>query len=674
MYALLGRVLVFKFETMNNLYFTVKLLLFFILISPLLSIGQISSFADDFDPDIDIANWSSIDNGAASTNCNAVSGNAFYFNGSGTRQLVTVALNTSNGGWIGFYLKIANGSSPCENADAGDYVVLEYSTDNGTNWVVWQTYAASSYPDFTLLEYTIIPAAQSTSTLFRWRQVSHSGSGYDNWALDDIKFSAIPDDAGVTAIDSPFVFCAGTHDIKATVTNFGTDTLFNVDIDWEFDGISQTTINYNTFIEPVSSGNNTALVTLGNKTFIAGQPHTIKAWTSNPNGIADTTNYNDTALVVRASGLNGTYTIGGTSPDYTDFTSAVSDLNQYGVCGPVTFNVRNGTYNEQITIHEIPGVDSMDTVTFQSESGDSSLAILTFSATSSDNYTVFLDGADWVTFQNLTIEATNTSYGHAVLFGAESHHNSFKNNVLRGVTTTSSSTNIAVISCFNAYADYNVFHDNRIENGAYSIYWDGFFNVSHTLGLEFIRNICEDQYYRSVHIFDLNGPKIEGNIITTNSSYNGYYGVLMDDCNDTTRIVGNQVYGINNGYGIYFSGIDGILTEQALIANNFVQIEGSSNYHGIYSYYGTYQNILYNTVQVLNENASASAFYNQYGSNKVLLNNNFVNKGTGYAGLYQPDLCHYQLGLQQPLFDRYKYGALERRPNHFSRLADSQFF
>ena len=48
--------------------------------------------------------------------------------------------------------------------------------------------------------------------------------------------------------------------------------------------------------------------------------------------------------------LSGTYTIGGTSPDYSSFSSAISSLVTNGVCGPVVFNVRNGTYSEQIQV------------------------------------------------------------------------------------------------------------------------------------------------------------------------------------------------------------------------------------------------------------------------------------------------------------------------------------
>ncbi|MBK7407288.1 MAG: hypothetical protein IPJ40_03870 [Saprospirales bacterium] len=73
--------------------------------------------------------------------------------------------------------------------------------------------------------------------------------------------------------------------------------------------------------------------------------------------------------------LNGTYTIGGANPDYATIAAAVSALNQSGVNGPVVFNIRDGSYVEQATMNAIPGSSTANTVTFQSESGDSSAVV-----------------------------------------------------------------------------------------------------------------------------------------------------------------------------------------------------------------------------------------------------------------------------------------------------------
>jgi gliding motility-associated-like protein len=132
--------------------------------------------------------WSLVNGGSVANTCGAISGDALYFNGSGVREARTSALNVVNGGMVDFALKIANGAAPCDNAEPGEDVVLEYSLNGGTTWSVipLAVFSESAYPLFTPLTIAIPAAAQSAATLFRWRQLVHSGPGQDNWAIDDV--------------------------------------------------------------------------------------------------------------------------------------------------------------------------------------------------------------------------------------------------------------------------------------------------------------------------------------------------------------------------------------------------------------------------------------------------------------------------------------------------------
>ena len=157
--------------------------------------------------------------------------------------------------------------------------------------------------------------------------------------------------------------------------------------------------------------------------------------------------------------LNSIHMDGGTSTDEA-LIEAIDELKLSGICDPVFFNVRDGIYNEQITLLELPGMDAANTVTFQSESGDSSQVILTFSSSlSADNFTLRLDGADWFIFKNLTIEATNPSYGRAVELRNEATNNRFEYCELRGNNANSTSEYHAIVfSPDNDRLDeYNVF-------------------------------------------------------------------------------------------------------------------------------------------------------------------------------------------------------------------------
>src|SRR5690606_27874157 len=130
--------------------------------------------------------WAAVQGGTVSGACGSVSGGALYFNGNGQRHAQTIGLNTVGGGEVRFALKIADGEAPCDAADPGEDVVLEYSTYFGFPWILIATYAENAYPGFTPITLPIPPAAQTANTMFRLRQLANSGAGQDNWAVDDL--------------------------------------------------------------------------------------------------------------------------------------------------------------------------------------------------------------------------------------------------------------------------------------------------------------------------------------------------------------------------------------------------------------------------------------------------------------------------------------------------------
>jgi len=177
--------------------------------------------------------------------------------------------------------------------------------------------------------------------------------------------------------------------------------------------------------------------------------------------------------------LNGVYTIGGTTPDYATFTDAVADLTSLGISGNVTFDVRSGTYAEKVSIPAIAGTSSIHTITFQSEVGDSSAVILvdTASTSSTNNYTLQLTDADYVTIKKMTIQRSGTgTYANVIAIGNNSVNNKFQNNHILGITATTSSTNNALIyaaSGGTSIDSNNIFSNNFFENGSYGMYFNG---------------------------------------------------------------------------------------------------------------------------------------------------------------------------------------------------------
>lgn len=121
--------------------------------------------------------------------------------GTDVRQAQTVALDISQGARISFQIKGPDDDTQilgtCTSPDAGEDLVLEYLPLSGT-WTTLVIYIANPTPPGTYATFQQIiiedvdipPGAKTTGTKFRWRQVAYdSASGYDNWAIDDVRIS-----------------------------------------------------------------------------------------------------------------------------------------------------------------------------------------------------------------------------------------------------------------------------------------------------------------------------------------------------------------------------------------------------------------------------------------------------------------------------------------------------
>ena len=91
------------------------------------------SLNDDFDPDIDLGQWSAIEGGVVNSDFGG-SGNSLYFTGSiDPRMAVTNPVLAQAGDMLSFDIIYGNDVNGGENPEGGEEVVLEYSL-NGTSW------------------------------------------------------------------------------------------------------------------------------------------------------------------------------------------------------------------------------------------------------------------------------------------------------------------------------------------------------------------------------------------------------------------------------------------------------------------------------------------------------------------------------------------------------------
>ncbi len=199
-----------------------------------------STFADDFDPGIDAANWTEISNGTARTGFVGGTGNALFMSGGPDRRAVSRILQAQPGDVLTFDLIFGNGSNGGDNCEAGEDVVLEYSLDNGSNWSEIATYDTEDYTTWTQLqaplpfEINTNPPASVQFTLGRDGGTSLPVTV--NWSVDVTGLSnpASADDfPGGVFPSGQVTFAAGesTHEVMVTIqgdTVFEPDERFNV--------------------------------------------------------------------------------------------------------------------------------------------------------------------------------------------------------------------------------------------------------------------------------------------------------------------------------------------------------------------------------------------------------------------------------------------------------------
>lgn len=321
---------------------------------------------------------------------------------------------------------------------------------------------------------------------FKW---SGNGGGY--WMLDNIKiYAPILRDAGVTLLCSPNMpLGAGLQNIKVDIKNFGYTPITNVKVNWSVNNIIQTPFNWNGNLNFNQVNYN---VTIGNYNFATGGIYNFKIWTSNPNGSNDLNALNDTITKTIYTSLCGTYTIGGSNPDYPDFQSAANALNFSGITCPVIFKVRNGTYNEHFILNQIIGSSTINTVKFESESGNADLCKLSYQLSDPTNdYTLQLNGTDYISFKKLSISRQAGAYN--IIIKNNCKNINFEENILQFID-------------FDALSrDSNfIFNKNRF-NGSVKI------NKTDTLSKYF--TFTRNENFQTISITNLNNLVFDSNTV-----------------------------------------------------------------------------------------------------------------------------------------------------------------
>ena len=345
--------------------------------------------------------------------------------------------------------------------------------------------------------------------------------------------------------------------------------------------------------------------------------------------------------------LSGAYTIGGPVADFPTFTAAVKALDSFGVCGPVVFNVADGVYKERISIHDITGVSSVNTITFQSASGDSTKVRLEDSLTIKPLNTVFLVSIyniSNITFKEMTFRRLGKAYPNPsdLFIIGKSSYISILNSILTfdGIDTVGWS-GWGVYSQGETVSFLTV-KNNIIRNSEAGILLGEFgSNYTGVSNVDISENLFDSCGF-GLDLIGVDKAIIDHNVIHGIVGIYGFFPPFVDSF--SFSFTNNSIYALNNG-GLNCLYVKSPKNSPSVIANNFISLKfdwpdtsdngcAGSVYCKNINWY--FNNLLVSGVKPRNTNVFGSA--SDTGVN--VFNNNFVSPFNDAVFFYHDTLLH----------------------------------
>ncbi len=519
-------------------------------------------------------------------------------------------------------------------AENGAKAIIE--AYNGQAWLEVVRFTASTLnPSSEIIDISsVVGRVTNAKIRFVWEGQSQ---GY--WALDNVSIWApLQVDGALVKLDSPKApFASGLNQIKVTLGSYGFQNLTATTIKWNVDGIQQPDYKWN---GNLSFGKVLEHISIGSYNF-GKKPVKLKIWQYLPNGIEDPNAENDSIVKTIWPSLCGTYTIGGTNPDFATFSEAVEVLNTAGISCAVVFKVRNGVYNEQFAINSILGSSAINTVTFQSESGDSTAVMIRFDV--SGSIAVNLKHASYINFREIGFTGNN------------------------GLVLEDYSNHINVEHCYLTGGELalgvrSAAHDIRISSSAFSLGSTAIY-LENAKDIEIRDNVFSDQMNQGI------SANTSANVIVDGNRFNkSPVGVVFS--NTTNSFVRNNRFNIftkqyYQNTGIYLTGCD-LLN----INNNYINVEGNLPGMGIRMENTSHSGIYYNSLNIANTDIgkASKGLSLQNGDQNNIKNNIFNVKTSGYPAVIEAGTTGFSLDYN----DYYSPSGLigQLAGTNYSKLAD----
>lgn len=342
--------------------------------------------------------------------------------------------------------------------------------------------------------------------------------------------------------------------------------------------------------------------------------------------------------------LSGTYTINSNAsqnPHYTSLSAAASALSA-GVSGPVIFEIAPGTYEEYVTVNQITGANATNRVIFRGMGADNQQVVVTSNAGYTDNSTVKLDGADYVTFENMTITTTSSAKAQLLRFNGQCDFDRFENVRFVGVEVPSNSSdndkNLVHMYNGDGIVDHDMqFVGCQFVNGCIALYLQGKNMTLFNENVQVENCTFENQQFKSIYITFYNNIVLRGNtIVNTNDFKTDYNAIDIFQCYNG-GIIEKNVMNITrtNSYATVFRirPLVGTVENHVIIRNNIVNLQANSSSYAFAIDYNdcNYIDFVHNTLKCTGTGENINIFVQKNGTNFNFYNNLLVNETNGYV-------------------------------------------
>lgn len=551
--------------------------------------GWTNSTTDDKDWAVDASGTSSSSTGPTGDNTSG-SGNYIYTEASGcyskVADLISPVFDFSSltNPTLEFYYHMYGQSM-------GD-IEVSVSTDGGTTW---------SNPLFTLsgeqqstqsaayLKAEVPLCAYAGQSSLMIRITGTTGTNfYSDMAIDDIQ-----------------VYDASTCFAPSSLTT-ANESGTSIDLNWS----DVCAISYDYVVVPLGSPQTATAIASGN----------VSSNTANATGLSATTNYDVFVRSNCASGssawagpftifsgclapLSGTYNVGGSNPDYTTISEALTGLGNCGISSAVTINVAAGTYNEQLVVPNIAGASATNTVTIQGAGASST--IVSYDGTGTTASTIEFNAAKHVTLKDMRIENTydlGTAFGIHLWNEADSVTIENCDIAVSATATSSSVVGILAsgsqtsVSTTGNNANGLLVKDCNISGGYYGIRLYGASSAADENVYNRIENtVVDNASFYGIYMYYQGAPQILGCTVQNIRSTTGGYGIYAG-YTPAIEIRKNWVQDLRT-YGVYVFGANSSnqpLAGHSFIVNNMVSAAGTGD--GIYLSGSDSMNLYYNSL------------------------------------------------------------------------------